>query len=108
VSETSCPDAGRGEEYSSLSRCSRLAAVGSPTSSSSPDRIQSVLAAVLQRLEEAPDTPHTRELRAQARVCEKAVRHWNLTAPSEPQVDAMHHLVTELHLIACGASRAAS
>ena len=84
--------------------------VGTPTSSKSPEaRVESVLAAVLQRLEAAPDTPQTRELRAQARVCEKAVRHWSLTAPSEPQVDAMLHLVTQLHgLAAAGGGRETS
>jgi hypothetical protein len=65
-------------------------------------QVAEALTAVFETLEAAPDTPETRELRAQARVCERAVKHWSMTPPSEQQVDAMLHLVTELHAIAVG------
>jgi len=65
--------------------------------------IASALTAIFQTLDASPDTSRTRELRAQARLCEKAVGHWSTTPPSGAQVDAMLHLVTGLRAVATGA-----
>ena len=52
---------------------------------------------VLQQAEASTHSTHVRELLAQARFYEKAVRRWNTVPPTSPQLDAMFHLVTELH-----------
>ena len=59
--------------------------------------IVDILLAVFDILRDAPMNPHTRELRAQARSLENAVKHWTAVAPSAPQLAAMFEIVTELH-----------
>jgi len=56
-----------------------------------------ILLAIFDILREAHTNAHTRELRAQARSLENAVKHWTAVPPSAPQVAAMFEIVTELH-----------
>jgi hypothetical protein len=48
-----------------------------------------------------------RELRAQARSYELAVKNWATVPPNDVQVDAMFDLVTELHAKAVDVSETA-
>jgi hypothetical protein len=59
--------------------------------------IEGALSEVFRMLEGAEKTPHLRELWAQARFYDRAVKHWTTVPPTFAQVDAMFELVVELH-----------
>ena len=53
---------------------------------------------ILERLENLPASIRARELRAKARVYERAVKQWPAQPPSEEQRSAMLKCVIELNL----------
>jgi hypothetical protein len=55
------------------------------------------LSEVFRMLDERGSTARARELRAEARFYERAIRRWETVPPSSAQIDAMFDLVTELH-----------
>ncbi|MGO8995884.1 MAG: hypothetical protein ACLQVI_21435 [Polyangiaceae bacterium] len=55
------------------------------------------LSEVFRLLDGAEKTPHMRELWAQARFYDQAVKHWTTVPPTFAQLDAMFDLVVELH-----------
>jgi hypothetical protein len=55
------------------------------------------LVAVFDMLRELQESPRKRELNAQARSYDQAVKHWTAVPPTEAQLQAMFDLVTELH-----------
>jgi hypothetical protein len=59
--------------------------------------IATALEAVFDMLGELSVTPRIRELHAQAKVYDHAVKHWTTIPPSPAQLDAMFDLVTDLH-----------
>ena len=59
--------------------------------------IADALVEVLRILEGGESTPESRELRAQARFYDRAVKHWAVVPPTFAQLDAMFDLVVELH-----------
>jgi hypothetical protein len=59
--------------------------------------IVDALSEVFRMLDEMARTPHSRELRAQARSYDLAVKNWSFVAPTFAQLDAMFELVVDLH-----------
>ena len=59
--------------------------------------IANALDEALRMLASVKQTPHVRELRAQARFYDQAVKHWTTVPPTYAQLDAMFELVIELH-----------
>jgi hypothetical protein len=59
--------------------------------------ILDALATIFDELARAEDSVHTRELRAQARTYDLAVKNWTTIPPGAHQIDAMFELVAELH-----------
>ncbi len=53
---------------------------------------------ILERVAEMPSTPRVRELRAKALTYERAVRSWDMQAPSEEQRSAMMRCVIDLNV----------
>ena len=60
--------------------------------------VEQSLEDILERLDSLPATPRLRELRAKARVYERAVRAWPTQPPSEEQRGAMLKCVIELNV----------
>jgi hypothetical protein len=60
--------------------------------------VEQSLEDILDRLEQLPATARTRELRAKARVYERAVRQWPAQPPTEEQRAAMLKCVIELNV----------
>jgi hypothetical protein len=77
--------------------CPRIVADSTQRVASSESLIVDALSAVLPVLGEAADSPRIGELRARARLYERALRHWTAVAPTSVQLDAMFDLVTDLH-----------
>ena len=59
--------------------------------------IVDALTEVLRVLGSSKGSPHVRELLAQARFYDKAVKHWTTVPPTHAQLDAMFDLVVDLH-----------
>ena len=59
--------------------------------------IVAALSEVFRMLGEVQNPARQRELRAQARFYDQAIKHWTTVPPTYAQLDAMFDLVTELH-----------
>jgi hypothetical protein len=68
-----------------------------PRGASREALIVDALSNVFTVLTSRQETAHIRELRAQARSYEQAIKHWTTVPPTSAQLDAMLDVVTDLH-----------